>query len=142
MHSYSRQRLRRDLVFVVLALIIFIPAVKYLEIPMARRAGAELQRLRQRAHDGNPVAEFAMGSFYAHGTLIVPQSNVKAIYWYRKAAAQGYPPAETKLGGIYENGRGVPRNYATAAYWYHKAAAQGNAAARRGLRRLHRQVSR
>jgi TPR repeat protein len=46
------------------------------------------------------------------------------------------------LGGIYENGRGVPRNYATAAYWYHKAAAQGNAAARRGLRRLHRQVSR
>ena len=139
---YSRQRLRRGLVFVVVALIMLIPAVKYLEIPMYRRDWAELQLLRQRAHNGNPVAEFAMGTFYAHGNVIVPQSNAKAIYWYRKAATQGYPPAEDKLGGVYKNGRGVPQNYATAAHWYRKAAAQGNAAARRDLRRLRRQISR
>ena len=139
---YSRRRLRRDLVFVAVALIMLIPAVKYLEIPAYRRAWADLRLLRQRAHDGNPVAEYAMGTFYAHGTLIVSQSNAKALYWYRKAATQGYSPAEDKLGGVYKNGRGVPQNYATAAHWYHKAAAQGNTAARRDLRRLRRQMSR
>ena len=45
----------------------------------------------------------------------------------RKAAEPGDARAMTKLGVMYENGRGVPRNDAQAASWYRKAANAGDA---------------
>jgi TPR repeat protein len=40
------------------------------------------------------------------------------------------------LGGLYDNGQGVPRNYATARACYEKAAAAGVADAKTALARL------
>ncbi|HEX5422315.1 MAG TPA: tetratricopeptide repeat protein, partial [Candidatus Acidoferrales bacterium] len=71
-----------------------------------------------------------------------------AAYWYkvlgeqnssddvaaiRKAADQGNPDAQAKLGSSYYIGQGVPRNYSQAFYWYSKAAEHGNALAQSNL---------
>ena len=43
----------------------------------------------------------------------------------RKAADQGYAPAQGILGMRYYAGQGVPQDYVEALKWYRKAAAQG-----------------
>ncbi len=50
-----------------------------------------------------------------------------SIKWSRKAAEQGDVYAQWRLGEVYENGDGVPKNYAEAFKWYSKVAKQGNA---------------
>jgi hypothetical protein len=46
--------------------------------------------------------------------------------WYRKAADQGYAPAQSLLGFIYVDGRGVPRDFDIAYMWFDLAAARGD----------------
>lgn len=46
---------------------------------------------------------------------------------YRKAATQGYAPAQNNLGLFYEIGRGVREDWIQAAHWYRLSADQGNA---------------
>ncbi|HSI61657.1 MAG TPA: tetratricopeptide repeat protein, partial [Candidatus Saccharimonadia bacterium] len=53
--------------------------------------------------------------------------------WVRKAADQGFAPAQSNLGVLYRNGDGVTRDDAQAAAWYQKAAQQGNAVAQYNL---------
>jgi TPR repeat protein len=59
-----------------------------------------------------------------------------ALYWYRKAADQGYANAQYALGQSYEVGRGVERDPAQAQAWYQKAADQGFERAKNALKRL------
>jgi TPR repeat protein len=63
----------------------------------------------------------------------VIQDYAEAVDWYRKAAEQGDASAQTKLGIMYDDGRGVTQDYAEAADWYRKAAEQGNALAQTNL---------
>jgi TPR repeat protein len=46
--------------------------------------------------------------------------------WYRKAAVQGFAPAELALGMGYCNGDGVPQDMEIAGQWYRKAAKHGS----------------
>lgn len=62
-----------------------------------------------------------------------PKNYAKAVYWYRKAAAQGNASAENNLGVAYNYGHGVRKNYTRAVYWYRKAADQGNPSAETNL---------
>lgn len=48
-------------------------------------------------------------------------------------AEQGYAPAQTAIGSLYENGRSVSQNYQSAIKWYELAAAQGEADAQYNL---------
>jgi hypothetical protein len=48
---------------------------------------------------------------------------------YQEAAAQGFMPAQYRLGRLYEDGRGVTRDLDQAAAWYRKAADQTDPAA-------------
>ncbi|MHB1527846.1 MAG: tetratricopeptide repeat protein [Acidiferrobacteraceae bacterium] len=73
-----------------------------------------------------PAAEYQRGEAYRSGHG-VPKSWTKAVYWWRKAAVQGYARAEYNLGAAYCFGVGVPENGTKAVYWLRKAAAQGNA---------------
>ena len=50
-----------------------------------------------------------------------------AIQLLRPFADQGNADAQSRLGLLYANGRGVPQDDAAAANWYQKAADQGNA---------------
>lgn len=52
-----------------------------------------------------------------------------ALRWFRKAAEQGYAPAQASLGMMYRKGWGVPVNAAAAVGWFTKAASQGDVTA-------------
>ena len=55
----------------------------------------------------------------------------------KRLAAHGYASAQTRLGQLYANGRGVSQDSATARGWYEKAAAQGHAGAQAQLGQLY-----
>lgn len=55
----------------------------------------------------------------------------------REQAAQGVAEAQTNLGLLYYDGRGVPRDYTKAREWFEKAAAQGHADAQYNLGMLY-----
>jgi uncharacterized protein len=48
-----------------------------------------------------------------------------AAKWYRKLAGQGDKYARFRLGEMYRDGEGVPRDYATAHMWFKLAAESG-----------------
>jgi hypothetical protein len=56
-----------------------------------------------------------------------------ALRLLRPLAEQGHASAQTNLGIMYVNGRGVPQNYAEAASWFRKAADQGHDKAQHNL---------
>jgi len=86
-----------------------------------------LTAARVRANAGDAVAQFSLGSLLYYGD----PAAAEAIDWFRKAGAQGYPPAEFQMGQLYDFGFGVPQNDIEALVWYRKAAEHGNAAAQR-----------
>ena len=51
----------------------------------------------------------------------------------QKSAEQGDADAQDKLGLMYYNGQGVPKDYKEAVKWYTKAAEQGDDSARTTL---------
>ena len=73
-----------------------------------------------------------MGVVYADGRG-VPEDDVEAVKWFRKAAEQGYAVAQTMLGLMYYRGDGVPKDDAEAVKWFRKAAEQGYAKAQYNL---------
>ncbi len=52
-----------------------------------------------------------------------------ALQELRRLAAQGDARAMNDLGAMYQNGKGVARNYRKAMRWYRKAARKGNVTA-------------
>jgi uncharacterized protein len=59
--------------------------------------------------------------------------TARAVEWFRKAAAQGYAPAEFQMGQLYDFGFGVVQDDREALAWYRKAAEHGSAAAQRAV---------
>jgi TPR repeat protein len=53
--------------------------------------------------------------------------------WYRKAADLKYWKAQYKIGMLYANGRGVPKDIAQARAWMQQAAAAGDEDAKKWL---------
>ncbi len=56
----------------------------------------------------------------------MPQDYQEAVKWYRLAVEQGTTLAQTKLGLMYEEGWGVPKDYVLAHMWFNLAGAQGH----------------
>ena len=67
----------------------------------------EPKQLRSLADPSDAKAQFNLGKRYTVGESL-PQNDVEAVKWYRKAAGGGYPAAQNDLGWMYQNGRGVP----------------------------------
>lgn len=67
----------------------------------------------------------------------IPENFEQAAFWSRKAANQGLPVAQNRLGFLYQKGKGVPRDDAQAVFWIKKAAEQGNISAQNNLAHLH-----
>jgi hypothetical protein len=57
--------------------------------------------MMELARSGDTRAQYHLGEFYLMGTG-VEQSNDKAKYWFRKAAAHGSQPARNKLADLEE----------------------------------------
>ncbi len=77
----------------------------------------------------------SLGLLYEHGEG-VEQSFVEAVDWYRKAAVQGYAPAQLCLGNMYHWGHGVRQDDEQAAKWYANAYENGLEEAKEALDEL------
>ena len=74
---------------------------------------------------------FQMGLKFANRTNV--NKDAEAVRLYRLAAAQGHARAQSNLGVMFEDGRGVAKDDAEAVRLYRFAAAQGNAVAQYNL---------
>lgn len=77
----------------------------------------------QAAQLGSPLAQVAIGSFFAFGLPIEQQDNELAEKYYRCAGAQNNAYALGKVGSFYKNAK---KNYPRALYYYQRAAALGD----------------
>lgn len=89
------------------------------------------EALLEHARHGEAEAQFALALHHARR-----QDYGAAAQWFRKAAEQGFGPAQHNLAALYASGCGVPQDRALAMAWYEKAARQGSEEARRELEAL------
>ena len=86
--------------------------------------------LRRMAENGDPAAENALGLRYFQGDEKdgIPQDEKQAFRWFSRAAEDGSLAAQAKLGFLYWNGRGVPRDVNKAYFWAVLSRARGDQA--------------
>lgn len=101
----------------------------------------EIDALQGLAEQGDANAQYEFGCMHDVGCLdetvlsngqeleIDAMGDAEAARWYRLAAEQGHPSAQSRLGDFYQNGYGVPRDNVEAVRWYRAAAEQGGAVA-------------
>ena len=103
----------------------------------------------QEAKQGNQYTQMKLAGVYFRKHTLKNSTRVsedlkRSLHWFKKAAKQGNPEAQTILGAIYccsdswnfRARRGfffkkplVDENYPTALEWFEKAAEQGNSEA-------------
>lgn len=109
---------------------------------------ADTAALREAAERGNPVAQLRLARLIDPGltTLLVappapedadPAAYAEAAKWYRLAAEQGEPAAQSALGRLHLRGHGVAQDACESARWYHRAAVQGDRLAQHRLAELY-----
>ena len=80
------------------------------EAAIKERARA-LDETKASADRGDPEAEFMMGCYYATGQESrFPRDDQESVAWFLKAAMQGHPTAQYRLGLCYFAGKGVVRD--------------------------------
>jgi hypothetical protein len=81
----------------------------------------EVPLMEHRAKGGSVVAQMTLGLFWREGASRISTSgggkvqryqsnNTKAVVWLRKAAAAGFPIAQTELGEMLFRGHGIDRD--------------------------------
>jgi hypothetical protein len=102
-----------------------------------------MQFYRSAAAQGDVNAMLYLGGLYEgrggdllRDVLVTADKNVRfqqnlkeAVHWYRLAAEHGDERGQVRLGNMYEEGSGVPKDYEVALRLYRLAAAQGDAEA-------------
>ena len=91
------------------------------------------------AEAGDPVVQTELGMLYQQGGIprrvsersrffvgIMPDPS-KSVFWYRRAAEQGYAEAEIFLSLSYAGGIGVQRDDVQVVRWMRRAAEHGSA---------------
>lgn len=91
-----------------------------------------IQLLTPLASGGNALAQYRLGMLYYHGQGVAEDEKM-AIYWWKKAAAQGNVEAMFQLGSAFlfgsQTAKFVPDPDREAAMWYFQAASAGHAEA-------------
>lgn len=99
-------------------------AVAVLLLGLALPAWADaVSEIRKLAEQGDPEAQFALGTLYRDGQG-VEQDLAQTLTWWEKAAELGYVDAQFALGNIYSGGYGVTRDYVLSYMWFDITAAQ------------------
>jgi len=104
-------------------------------------------KLIKHATTGDKKAQYALAKHYEIGfRLGFDFSSIDGIvpdvYWYFKAAEQGYDEAQYTLGWYYLRGIGVEKDSKQSIYWFRKAAEQGHTRARRRIVSYDKKISR
>jgi len=94
------------------------PGVKFETIDARQAIAACKTALKNDAR--NPRLQFQLGR-----ALERSGAFAEALIAYRSAAELGYAPAQNALGGMYEEGIGVPPDPMQAQAWFRRAADQG-----------------
>ena len=118
-----------------------MPAAQPATTSVANGARATVDRLpatitgplRAAAAKGDPAAAFEIAQRYAEGRNGAPLNLAEAADWFDRAARQGLPIAQFRLGGFYEKGFGVKKDLEAARQLYLAAADAGNAKAMHNL---------
>jgi TPR repeat protein len=71
----------------------------------------------------------------------LPQDPAEAVKWHRRAAEQGFDPAQYAIAFRYISGRSVPQDYAVAYMWFDLAAERGNQHAARERDKIARRMT-
>ena len=69
------------------------------------------------------MAQFQIGQMYYIGRG-VPQDDAETLKWYRRAAEQGFLPAQVFVGVMYGAGEGGPRELVLSHMWFDIVASQ------------------
>lgn len=80
---------------------------------------------KQRAEDGDPVAEDNLGKMYADGRGVA-EDPTQSVAWYSKAAAQHNADAELNLGVACLYGHGTAQNTTQACQMFAAAKHDGS----------------
>ena len=95
-----------------------------------------LSELTGRAYAGEEKAQVMLGDVNLSGVRSASgliRSNQDAMLWYRRAASQGFPLAQVRIGEIFYESRGADGNLVESQKWLELAVAQGLARARVNL---------
>jgi len=88
-----------------------------------------VQMLTPLANAGNALAQYRLGMLYYHGQGVAEDEKM-AIYWWKKAAAQGNVESMFQLGSAFlfgsQTAKFVPDPDREAAMWYFQAASAGH----------------
>jgi len=117
-------------------LVVILDVHEFLkENPQATPSHTEiLAWIQARAEGGDAESEMVLGltmteSFSPPDACRLSDWS-KPFVWFRRAAEQGYAPAQTMLGVIYMYGRGgMPKNEAEAVNWLKQASDQNEPSA-------------
>jgi TPR repeat protein len=93
-------------------------------------AAATVECYRLAIELGCPISQYHVGLACCNSQY--HELGEAGIEWFRKAAIQGYPPAQCAVGRQNEK----EGEYVAAVLWYEKAAEQGHAGADDALRRM------
>jgi putative methionine-R-sulfoxide reductase with GAF domain len=107
----------------------------------ATPAGRDLESLRRLAEQGDPTAQFAMGTRYATGQE-VPQDYNEAMHWFTEAAGQGNVLAQSALAAYFWSGRAGAQDPVKAYYWSLIAQAGGDDASKSRIAIIEARLSR
>jgi TPR repeat protein/8-oxo-dGTP pyrophosphatase MutT (NUDIX family) len=95
--------------------------------PVKPLPGDADEALLQKAQDGDVAAQDSLATMYYYGgESFAGQDFAEAAKWYHKAAEQGSPGAQQKLGVMYTNGWGVPVDVVEAEKWSSKASSSSS----------------
>jgi hypothetical protein len=83
--------------------------------------------------DELPGAPITAGKFEDATAAYARGDYATALRSFRSLAVQGNSAAQNKLGSMYSNGKGVPRNDTEAVKWFHLAADLNNVVAQNNL---------
>lgn len=85
------------------------------------------------AESGDLRSQYALAVLYEKRAGRDPALIGQAAEWYRRAAEQGHPGAQTNYASLLARGRGVAEDQKLAVYYWQLAARQGNVLAQYNL---------
>jgi uncharacterized protein len=120
----------RKLIFITCIILFSIAAFADDRLTIAMSAYEQgnyqqaLEQFTQLAQQNNAEAQYNLAFMYFGGEGI-PQDDVKAVFWFEKAAKLAHAGAQDTLAYMYLHGRGLEPSTIEAYAWYRVAAENG-----------------
>ena len=91
----------------------------------AEKAGklniAYMQYVYCAEEENDSESQYKLGTMYYQGTGLPRPDYRRAVYFFSRAANNGYAPAQVKLGLLYWRGEGIEKNLKMAHKWLYLA---------------------